>query len=470
MRTKYNEWNPKQIEAYHSTRRFTYTLFGGAKGGGKSVGGARIYQCDLSNYRNGIFIVMRKNYTVLRNTTVRTFEKFFDPSLVMHKVNTKWFCANNNQIWFWAADQTRDPDYERTRGLEATEIMVDEASEGTQDLYELLPSLLRQPAISVDTGKEWTGNVYMTSNPVPGSNYLKRNFIDPRTRKRDGQHNFIRSLPDDNPLLPTGYIDKAFNNMNPSLMRMLRYGDWDVEESDFQIVSTADFMDICWSDIIHGRIIAAGIDIGLGRPDLTVVYVSDEAGHMRRFAIIEEYDTVKQVTHLRGVCAEVATNGGEVWIDAGSVGKGVADRLMSEFGHFVIIPVSFGESPKEEPLNESIKMPYQDKRAQLYFWAREDVTQAAAIARTGYQPALTIEHNEQLAEELENTFYIPADGKLRIEPKDKIKERIGRSPDDADAFVLCNAARRTVQSRPVAFSTRGDSNKRERGSRITQGY
>lgn len=469
----YNDWTRKQVEAYRSTRHFLYTLFGGAKGGGKSVGGSRIFQCDISNYRSGIFIVMRKNYTVLRNTTVRTFEKFMDPDLVVHKANNKWFTINGNQIWFWAADQTRDTNYEKTRGLEATEIMFDEASEGTQELYEVLPSLLRQPAISLDTGREWTGNIYMTANPVPGTNYLKRNFIDLRTRKNDGKHNFIQSLPDHNPLLPKGYIDRAFGAMNPALLQMLRYGDWDVEQSEFQIIPSSDVNTICWTDIIQGRIVAAGIDIGLGRPDLTVVYTADDSGHMRRHSIIAEYDTVEQVNQLSEICQIVKNNDGEVWIDNGSVGKGVADNLTHLFGSEVIKAVSFGESPVPENVNVlepgQNKSPYQDRRAQMYFWAREDVMASSVIAQND-MPPLTIEHNDELIEEFENTYFIPVDGKLRIEPKDLIKSRIGRSPDDADSFVLCNAARRSVKNRPVYVGTGNRSDRRTKSSGITSGY
>lgn len=466
--TKYNEWNRKQIEAYHSTRRYLYTLFGGAKGGGKSVGGARIHQCDISNYRDGIFIVMRKNYTVLRNTTVRTFEKFFDPALIKAKVNNKWHCINNNQIWFWAADQTRDPNYERTRGLEATSIMFDEASEGSQDLYELLPSLLRQPAISLDTREPWTGNIYMTSNPVPGTNYLKRNFIDPRTRVNDGRHNFIQSLPDHNPLLPEGYIDKAFGTMNSALKAMLRYGRWDVEESEFMIVPTTDLLEIAWQDIIPGRLVAAGIDIGLGRPDQTCVYVADEAGHIYELERFGEYDTTVQYTRLAPIVAQIKANDGEVWIDAASVGKGVADQLIKRFGDITVKPVTFGESPQPEEATTTA-MPYENRRAQMYFWAREDVMASAAVSRAGMRPSITWQYSEHLEEELQNTFFLPVDGKLRIEPKDSIKERIGRSPDDADAFVLCNAARRAYKTRPVHIAPRNRERKQRRSSILT-GY
>lgn len=464
----YNEWTPKQIEAYHATRKYLYTLFGGAKGGGKSVGGARIIQCDVSNYRNGIFIVMRKNYTVLRNTTVRTFEKFFDPDLIIRKANNKWYLANNNQIWFVAADRTRDPDYEKTRGYEGTAIMVDEASEGDQQLYELLPSLLRQPATDIDTLKPWTGNVYMTSNPVPGTNYLKTNFIDPRTRKNDGTHCFIRSLPDDNSLLPEGYIERAFGNMNETLKRMLRYGDWDVDESEFQIVPNSSLETIMWTNVIQGKIIAAGIDIGLGRPDQTVVYVVDENGHFSILHQFAEYDTVRQTSVLRGICDVVRANNGEVWIDAGAVGKGVADQLTAEFGNRVIRAVTFGEAAELE--EDGHKRVYENRRSQLYFWAREDMMSAAAQVDAGDIPAITLDPSEQLTEELINTFYLPADGRLRIEPKDAIKARLGRSPDHADAFVLCNAARRSIKSRPFYVGRAARQERRSRKSTTTMGY
>lgn len=463
----YNDWTPKQVEAYHSTRAYLYTLFGGAKGGGKSVGAAKIDQCDISNYRNGIFIVMRKNYTVLRNTAMRTYEKFFDPNLIQYKSNTKWYCVNNNQIWFWAADPSRDPNFEKTRGIECTAIKLEEASEDSVDLYELLPSLLRQPAKSLDDDSEWIGNVYMTSNPVPGRNYLKDKFIDPRTRVRDGRHNFIRSLPDENPLLPKDYISRSFDGMNETLKRMLRYGDWNVEEADFQIVPPASIREICWKDIVKGRIRAAGIDIGLGRPDLTVVWVCCEHGHFYRFAAIGEYDTMKQATLLRPICSDVHNNNGEVWIDAASVGKGAADKLLAEFGPDTIKPVTFSESPIDEETTQ--QMPYENLRAQLYFWAREAIMHAAGQSINGDMPDVTMEYSEQLVEEFENTFYLPKDGKLRIEPKDNVKERIGRSPDDADAFVLCNAARRSVKNRPIYVGS-ASRERKSRSSNITAGY
>jgi len=41
-----------------------------------------------------------------------------------------------------------------------------------------------------------------------------------------------------------------------------------------------------------------------------------------------------------------------------------------------------------------------------------------------------------LARELSSASYLIRNGKILIEPKEKIKERLGRSPDKADAYII----------------------------------
>ncbi len=275
---KHFAWTPKGLEAYHATRTFLYVLFGGAKGGGKTVTGARIIAADVVDYTGGLYVVMRRNYTTLHTTTKASFERFFPPQLIIRKTTHRWELFNNNAILWWAADRTRDPNYEKTRGLEATGIFEDEASESDQELHELQPSLLRREARHVETGEPHPYWIYKTSNPVPGSNYLKRNFIDPRTRD-ETDHIFIPSLPDDNPLLPDGYIERAFTHMSPEMRAMLRDGNWDVDASEFVIVPL-ELLEAATVDRIDDRRpVAAGIDIGLGRPDKTVVAFANAAGY-----------------------------------------------------------------------------------------------------------------------------------------------------------------------------------------------
>lgn len=425
-------WTPKGLEAYRATRQMTYTLFGGAKGGGKTVTGARIIAADCVEYTGALFVVMRRNYTTLHTTTKASFERFFPKDLIVRKTTHRWELVNGNAILWWAADRSRDPNYEKTRGLEATGIFPDEASEFDQEFYEILPTLLRREARHIITGEAHPYWLYLTSNPVPGSNYLKRNFIDPRTRAED-HHVFIPSLPDENPLLPDGYIDRAFSRMSDEMRAMLRFGDWDVDASEFVIVPLESLADVLIDRVDDTRAVAAGVDIGLGRPDRTVVVCANASGQMWVEATFEEYDTTIQTERIAEIIGPIIAGKGRAWIDEGSVGKGVVDALRRQFSSRSVVGVMFGAAAEEERQPDGTKQRVHDlKRDQLYFWLREDVMQGD----------IALERNDELVEELENTYYLPTDRYLKIEPKDEIKRRIARSPDTADAVALCNAARR----------------------------
>lgn len=470
---KYYAWTPKGMEAYEATRLQDYILFGGAKGGSKTVTGCRIIADDVAKYKGGLYVVMRRNYTTLHMTTVKSFERFFPPELVVSKTTGEWQLVNGNTLLWWAADRTRDRDYEKTRGLEATGIFVDEASELDQDLYELLPSLLRRDAFDVNSGERHPGWIYLTSNPVPGTNYLKRHFIDPKTRVTDGTHVFIPALPDDNPLLPVGYTERAFSRMSPEMLEMLRFGNWDVEASEFVVVPPAYYLPLV-VDVVKDRTpVAAGIDIGLGRPDATVVTCANAAGEMWVEDAFEEYDTMTQVDRLASTVERVRAARGRVYIDEGSVGKGVVDRLTQKFGS-MIVGVMFGMAaePERQP-SGAMERVHDLVRDQLYFWLREDVIAAADryVEGGNVGGGVRFERNEETAEELENIYYIPRERWLKIEPKEEIKRKIGRSPDHADSLVLCNAARRKAGPITLASGRSRDSgSKTTRRTSITDGY
>jgi len=419
-----------------------FVLFGGAKGGGKTGTSVRIAQELVTHYRDGRIPVMRRNYTDLHATTKQSFLKLFPPELIVRKTESVWYCVNNNELWFYAADRSNDPDYEKTRGLEVSAVIIDEISQFDEEFYEILPSLLRHDAFHLETGEPLSGFIYATTNPVPGKNWQKRIFIDPETRVTDGSHIYIAALPDNNPLLPSRYLSRAFSTMSETMLRMLRYGDWDVEEADFKVVLPSDLKRLFTNAKPDADIIALGIDIGLGKPDETVVYAATRSGAFFEYAAFCEYDTMRQVERLYDICRQVSERNGKICIDAGAVGKGVADRLQQAF-YSAIQPVMFDERAMDENY-ASASAKYGNRRAQMYFHARDLIQQAALTfderQRQGQEPEVRISPDELLYEELDNTYYKPSDGKFMIEPKDNIKKRLKRSPDRADAFVLCVSA------------------------------
>lgn len=103
-----------------------------------------------------------------------------------------------------------------------------------------------------------------------------------------------------------------------------------------------------------------------------------------------------------------------VFIDAGR-GEGVIDRLR-QLGYSVI-EVGFGTSP--------LNARYANKRAEMWWLMSEWI-------KIGQLPI-----DNQLTNELTiPTYCFDAANRIKLEPKDKIKQRVGFSPDRADALAL----------------------------------
>jgi phage terminase large subunit len=102
-------------------------------------------------------------------------------------------------------------------------------------------------------------------------------------------------------------------------------------------------------------------------------------------------------------------------VDDTGVGGGVTDRLV-EFGASVV-PVNFGGTPKDKNKYDTVA----DE-----MWFDFPVSEAS------------IPNDPDLLQELGGRLYdYDKIGRRKVEPKKKFKERFGRSPDKADALILC---------------------------------
>lgn len=112
----------------------------------------------------------------------------------------------------------------------------------------------------------------------------------------------------------------------------------------------------------------------------------------------------------------------------GDVGVGVADRikqLLEPFGNVQLQLIG----AKERPFDQR---KYQNKRSEIWFTA-------ASWAQSGTMDLSRIPEQKRdvlIPQLMTTTFIYDAPGRRVVEKKKDIKERIGRSPDDADAFNL----------------------------------
>ncbi len=179
-------------------------------------------------------------------------------------------------------------------------------------------------------------------------------------------------------------------------------------------------------------IVEAGIDVGAGG-DRTVIRVRHGNTAGEEFVFVDP-DPMRTVGSLVQKIVEWGVT--KVKIDSIGIGWGVYGRIRelsrkhnptsADAVHDAeVIPVNFGESPS--PGNET---KYLNKRAEVYW----EVGRENSRLRTW---DLGVLDDDTIAELTASTYEImDSKGKIKIEPKDKIIERLGASPDRAEALLL----------------------------------
>jgi hypothetical protein len=158
--------------------------------------------------------------------------------------------------------------------------------------------------------------------------------------------------------------------------------------------------------------IVVGADIARFGSDKTVFF------KRQGMQVIDTLSMAKKDTQTVAKLLYDFADGGKIMIDDTGVGGGVTDRL-TEMGANVV-PINFGGKPKD-------KKKYPDIISEMWF------NLAGLIDQVG------LPKDDDLISELSNRYfkYTP-DERRKVESKEDYKKRSGkRSPDKADAMILC---------------------------------
>ena len=417
------ELSPRQTQAFDALDMggVREVLYGGAKGGGKSVFGcvwcyqralAIIEKHKLKPQRNPVQIgfMGRKQSVDFTGTTLETWKTFIPAECYRLKEQAKEIVIGNAvKIKYGGLD--RSEDVQKFNSAEFAFAFIDQAEEVTRDDIAALRGSLRKKI----NGSAILPKLLMTANPR--NCWLRDEFIlSPSSEKV-----FIQALPSDNPHLPMWYVDQlkdAFKH-RPELLEAYLHGSWGVFEGDDQVirerwVREANSLILYPPDI--RRLVV--VDPARFGDDETVIYslentnIVDEAIFGQKSLM---YTANKVFIRQRDFGASV------VIVDGDGVGGGVADRLR-EMGVYVVEMRGAAKSPEPK---QTVK--YYNMRA--FAWAN--------TARAFAEGDIELHHDDPiLAGQLCTPLYKFRNGKILIESKDDIKKRLGRSPDRADAYVM----------------------------------
>ena len=179
-----------------------------------------------------------------------------------------------------------------------------------------------------------------------------------------------------------------------------------------------------------------GGDIARYGNDLTVLYIRRGPVVLKRYAYAKQglMETVGRIVEaLQDIGTEYGIDPRIVGlsIDDGGMGGGVTDRLREL--DYSVNAINFGERalrPED----------YYNRGSELWFvLARRAQNMNLNLSR------LSNDVYRKVSAELRARRYkIQSDKTLRVESKDDLRKRLGRSPDDADALILSFAGSRTT--------------------------
>ncbi len=203
-----------------------------------------------------------------------------------------------------------------------------------------------------------------------------------------------------------------YGGRDSNLYRARVLGRWP-EQGDDALISMRDVEAAVarWTPPI-GRAIASGTDVARFGSDETVLIAIHQGGVVAPAVVRTGQDTMATAGLIRFLGARLNA------IDDTGVGGGVTDRLRELKD--AVVPVNFGESAQEPER-------FVNRRTELWWNLREALREGR----------LALPSDARTTADLTNVRYgMDSAGRVKLEPKDAIKKRLGRSPDRGDALAL----------------------------------
>lgn len=407
-------------------------LYGGAAGGAKSWTGCAwlLFMSDI--YPGTKWFIAREE---LKRITQSTLITFFKVASAYAMSNNFKFNAQKNVIVFNNGSSIdllelkylpSDPLFERFGSSEYTGGWIEEAGEAHFGAFEILKTRIGR---HLNDHYKLLAKIFLSANPK--KNWLYTTFYK---AKLSPIQRYLSALVYDNPHIDAGYIERLKRTKDKSQKERLLNGNWDYDDDPTAMCSYDDIIAIFDNDHIQAtgdiRIIADVARFGSDKARIAVLdgWVMLEHISFDISATTLIQDTINALRIKWGVPKK------KCLADQDGVGGGVVDNC--EILGFMNNgkPIKTKEA-KENPLHpEKDEENYYNLQAQCAYGLAEKIN----VNEVYIKCYLSEQDKEDITTELQwlKTYKTDEDKKLRILPKEIVKQNIGRSPDWRDLLLM----------------------------------
>lgn len=411
----------------HTTRDIVY---GGSKGSAKSYTGISLIFGDAFLHAGTHYFIARKKLNDIRKYAIPSIYEVFQhwgvtDSMYKYNGQDNYFQLNNgSRVYLIEAKYyPSDPHYYRFGSMQMTRGMIEEAGEFEEaakanlaasigrwknDHYKLFPKLLQ------------------TCNP--SKNYLYREYYK---KHKDGTiedwKKFIQALPTDNKMLDSQYLTNLSMMLTPNERERLLKGNWEYDDDPDAIFEYNHILNLFTNEfILPGVRKYITADIAYLGSDLFVAGYW-EGMVLKEIIAFEKVDETQVSNKIHELRMRTGTPLSNVIYDADGLKRFVRQSAESGNLNGAVQFHNNGSPVKVAGENEN----FFNLKAQCYF-------KLAELTRSGKMFIAEQRYREQIIQELEQIRKLPIadDGRIRMEAKEDLRDRLGRSPDFADMLMM----------------------------------
>lgn len=400
----------------------TEIIYGGAAGGGKSALGVLRLIEQSQRYPQTRWLMGRSKLKTLKETTLNTF---FELSSKLKLTDQYKYNDQNSTINWTNGSQIllkdlysypADPNFDSLGSLEITGAFIDECNQISYKAWQIVQSRIRYKLNEYGLMPKMLG----TCNP--SKNWVYSEFYNPYIKKELSNHRrFIQALPTDNPFLPKTYLESLLK-LDQASKERLYFGNWQYDNDPAKLIEFDKIQNCFTNDFVEGGEKYISADVARFGSDKMVIMVWDgfrveDIFSMDKSSITDIAEKIKTLSRKYKIPLS------NIIADEDGVGGGLVDILKCN-----------GFVNNARPLEEDgNSVQYQNLKTQCYY-------KLASLIQTDqiYINCDDMDVKNTIIEELEQVKRdkIDHDGKLKILPKEKVKELIGRSPDYSDALMM----------------------------------
>lgn len=395
-------------------------LYGGAAGGGKSALGCLWLIEMCQTYPGTRWLMGRSKLKTLKETTLNTF---FELASNLGITNQYTYNDNKSIIYFNNGSQIilkdlflypSDPNFDSLGSLEITGAFIDECNQLVLKAWMVVKSRIRYKLTEFNLIPKLLGSCN------PAKNFVYSEFYKPaKDKKLEPHRKFIQALPSDNPHLHPSYI-KSLYRLDKASVERLAKGNWEYDNDPATLMSYEKILELFSNSFVESGSKYISADIARLGADKGVIFVWDGL-KLIDYLVIDKSKITEAADEIEKLRIKHKVPLGNVICDEDGVGGGAVDILDCK-GFLNNGRPLFGEN-------------YANLKTQCYY-------KLATIVNENLMDLSILKDNAELKEyiiqELEQVKRkdMDKDGKMRVVPKDEIKELIGRSPDYSDTLMM----------------------------------